>query len=132
MPTDLRIVLPNRPGAMAHVCELIAEAEINVLGTCGDLRPGERWGFIHVVVEEGGAAKNAVEEAGYEVTGARPVELIPLVNEPGALARVLKDYSDRGINIDVVYIASGDLLVVGTEDMVGERVGVNVQQTKGS
>ena len=118
MPTDLRIVLPNRPGAMAHICELIADAGINVLGTCGDLRPGERWGFIHVVLEEGPAAKEAVEAAGYEVTSDRPVDLIPLVNEPGALAKILKDYAERGVNIDVAYIASGDRLVIGTEDML--------------
>ena len=132
MPTDLRIVLPNRPGAMAHICELIAGAGINVLGTCGDLRPGERWGFIHVVLEEGPAAKQAVEAAGYEVTSDRPVELIPLVNEPGALASVLKDYAERGVNIDVAYIASGDRLVIGTEDMLEDRVGVNIQHAKGS
>lgn len=132
MPTDIRIVLPNRPGAVTHVCALVAGAGINVLGACGDLRPGERWGFIHLVVQEGETARELIEGAGYEVTSARPVEMIDLVDEPGGLAKVLREYSERNTNIDIIYTASKDRLVIGTEDMLEERVGVNVEDAKGS
>ncbi|MEA2453445.1 MAG: hypothetical protein QOG04_2155 [Actinomycetota bacterium] len=132
VPTDIRIVLPNRPGAVTHVCSLVAEAGINVLGACGDLRPGERWGFIHLVVEEGGAAKGLIEGAGYEVTSARPVEMVDLVDEPGGLAKVLSEYSKNNTNIDIIYTASNDRLVIGTEDMLEERMGMNVEDVKGA
>jgi hypothetical protein len=132
MPTDIRIVLPNRPGAVTHVCELVAGAGINVLGACGDLRPGERWGFIHLVVEEGDEARGLIEGAGYEVTSARPVAMIDLVDEPGGLARVLKEYSASNTNIDIVYTASKDRLVIGTEDMLEDRIGVNIEEARGS
>lgn len=131
MPTDIRIVLPNRPGAVTHVCELVAEAGINILGACGDLRPGERWGFIHIVVEEGDDARNLIEGAGYEVTSARTVDLIDLVDEPGGLADVLREYSANNTNIDIIYTASKDRLVIGTEHMLEERIGVNVQEARG-
>lgn len=132
MPTDIRIVLPNRPGAVTHVCALVAEAGINVLGACGDLRPGERWGFIHLVVQEGDTARGLIEDAGYEVTSTRPVEMVDLVDEPGGLAKVLREYSEQNTNIDIIYTASKDRLVIGTEDMLEEKVGVNIQQAKGS
>lgn len=132
MPTDIRIVLPNRPGAVTHVCALVAEAGINVLGACGDLRPGERWGFIHLVVQEGDTARGLIEDAGYEVTSTRRVEMVDLVDEPGGLAKVLREYSEQNTNIDIIYTASKDRLVIGTEDMLEERVGVNIQQAKGS
>jgi hypothetical protein len=132
MPTDIRIVLPNRPGASAHVCSLMADAGINILGACGDLRPGERWGFIHLVVEEGEQARGLIEGAGYEVTNARPVELVQLVDEPGGLAKVLTEYSDGDTNIDILYTVSNDRLVIGTEHMLERQLGVNVEQAKGS
>lgn len=131
MPIDIRVVLPNRPGAVTHVCTLVADAGINVLGACGDLRPGERWGFIHLVVEEGDTARTLIESAGYEVTSARPVEMVALVDEPGGLAKVLREYSDQNTNVDIIYTASKDRLVIGTDDMLEGRIGVNVAEAKG-
>jgi hypothetical protein len=130
MLTDLRIVLPNRPGAVTTVCGALADAGINVEGVCGDLRPGERWGYVHIVVEAADEAKRMIEDAGYEVTTARPVEMVPIKNEPGELVRVLREYSDRDLNIDVMYIASGDRLVISTEEMLQHRTGVNVQDAR--
>jgi hypothetical protein len=97
---------------------------------CGDLRPGERWGYVHIVVEAADEAKRMIEDAGYEVTTARPVEMVPIKNEPGELVRVLREYSDRDLNIDVMYIASGDRLVISTEEMLQHRTGVNVQDAR--
>jgi hypothetical protein len=131
MPTDIRIVVPNRPGASAHICQLVADAGINILGACGDLRPGERWGFIHIVVEEADQARSLIETAGYEVTNARAVELVDLVDEPGSLAKVLSEYSAKDTNLDILYTVSHDRLVIGTEHMLEKRVGVNVEEAKG-
>jgi hypothetical protein len=131
VPTDLRIVLPNRPGAVTHVCSLVADQGINILGACGDLRPGERWGFIHIVVEEGDVARRLIEGAGYEITSARAVEMVDLVDEPGGLANVLREYSAENTNIDIIYTASKDRLVIGTENMLEERMGMNVEEVRG-
>lgn len=130
MLTDLRIVLPNRPGAVTTLCGALSDAGINVEGLCGDLRPGERWGYIHLAVEAGEETRRVIEEAGYEVTTTRSVHMVPITNEPGELARVLGEYSDKGLNVDVIYIASGNRLVVSTEDMVEHRFGVNIQDAR--
>ena len=130
MLTDLRIVLPNRPGAVTAICDVLSQAGINVEGVCGDLRPGERWGYVHLAVEAGEKAKQMIEEAGYEVTTTRSVDMVPIKNEPGELVRVLSEYSDKDLNIDVMYIASGNRLVISTEDMLEHRVGVNIQDAR--
>lgn len=126
MATDLRVTLPNRPGSLVRLFDALRDSGIPVEGASGDLRPGERWGFVHVLVDDGATARQAIERAGFEVTSERIVELIDLESRPGAIAEACRDYADAGRNIDVVYMASGNRLVLATEDMLELRYGVNV------
>jgi hypothetical protein len=130
MATDLRIVLPNRPGTAAELCEAIARAGVNIEGASGDMRPGERWAYVHVLVEDAAGARRVAEELGFEVLHERRAELIEIENRPGALAEVLRRYSDNEINIDVLYMACDNRLVVSTEEMLDERPGVKMQDAK--
>lgn len=130
MAVDLRIVVPNRPGTAAEMCAAIARAGINIDGFSGDLRPGEQWGYLHVLVEDGPGARRAVEDIGFEVLHERRAELVEIEDRPGALAEVLRSYSDEGINIDVLYMASGGRLVVSTEEMLEDRPGVKMGDAK--
>jgi hypothetical protein len=126
MAFDLRIVLPNRPGAAAQLFEALADDGINIEGACGDLRPGERWGYIHVLVDDEGRASEIVEEAGFEVTDRHEVDLIQIENKPGAMAQTIRGLADTQTNIDVLYVAAGDRLVIGTEDRRPKRPGVKL------
>lgn len=132
MPTDLRIVLPDRPGTGTRVCEAIAAAGINLEGICGDLRPGEGWGYFHVVVADEGAeeAIRAVESIGCQVLDVHDVDLIQAENKPGELVSILAEYRDRGENIEVLYIASDNRIVIGTETMRKPRHGVKMDEAK--
>ena len=126
MATDLRVTLPNRPGSLVALFDALRDSGIRVEGASGDLRPGERWGFVHVLVDDGATARQVIERAGFEVTSERIVELINLESRPGAVAEACRSYADAGRNIDVVYMASGNRLVLATEDMLELRYGVNV------
>jgi hypothetical protein len=126
MPTDLRVVLPNRPGAAREMFAAIAKEGINIEAVCGDIRPGERWGFIHVLVEDAAKTRQIIEDVGYEVTSIHEVELLEIENRPGTLAETFQGFADRGISVDVLYLAFGDRLVVGTEEMHPERPGVKM------
>ena len=130
MAVDVRVVLPNRPGTVVEVLESIASAGINVEGFCGDIRPGERWGYIHLLVEDGPAAAAAIEAAGYEVTGEHKVDILQLEDTPGALAEAAARYSREGRNMEVLYVASGSRIVIGTEDMQDERHGVRMKDAR--
>lgn len=132
MPTDLRIVLPDRPGAGTAVCEAIAAAGINLEGICGDLRPGEGWGYLHVVIDDPSAedAIRAVEGTGCQVVDVHAVDLIQAENKPGELVSILAEYRDRGENLEVLYIASNNRIVLGTEAMRKPRHGVRMDQAQ--
>jgi hypothetical protein len=130
MAVDLRIVVPNRPGTAAEMCDAIARAGVNIDGFCGDLRPGERWGYLHVLVEDGARARRAVEEIGFEVLHERRADIVEIENRPGALAELLRSYSERGINIESLYMSSRGWLVISTEEMLDERPGIKMGDAK--
>ena len=126
MAFDLRVVVPNRPGAAAELLEALADDGVNIEGACGDLRRGERWGYLHVLVDDGDRAAEIVEKAGFEVTHRHEVELIRIENKPGAMAETVRSFADRQINIDVLYVAAADRLVIGTEDKRPRQPGVKM------
>lgn len=130
MATDLRIVLPDRPGAGTGVCEALSNQNINLEGMCGDLRPGEGWGYFHVAVadEDAEAAVRAIEGTGSQVLDVHAVDLIQAENRPGQLVDILAGYRDRGENLEVLYIASDNRIVIGTEKMRRPRHGVRMDQ----
>jgi hypothetical protein len=130
MPTDLRVVLPNRPGAAREMFAAIAKQGINIEAVCGDIRPGEKWGYIHVLVEDAEKTQRIVEEVGFEVTSIHDVELMEIENRPGSLAETFEEFAEKGISVDVLYLAFGDRLVIGTEEMHPERPGVKMSDVK--
>ena len=126
MASDLRVVLPNRPGALLQACDVLAAAGIPLEGFCGDLRPGERWGYLHVLVKDGDAARRALEDSGFEVTSTHDVNVLEVTRHTGALADEVRRYSEEGRNIEVVYIATNGHIVVGTDDMQKEKLGIRM------
>ena len=129
MASDLRVVLPNRPGALLEACETLAGAGIPLLGFSGDLRPGERWGYLHVLVEDGATAQKELEGAGFEVTSTHAVNVLAVDKHAGALAEEIKRYSEEGKNIEVVYMSSMGEIVLATDDMQHERLGVRMDDS---
>lgn len=126
MKTDLRVVVPNRHGAALALFDAVAAAGVNVDGMCGDLRRGERWGYIHLLTDDGTGARAAVEEAGFEVAAKQQVEVIEVEDRPGAIADAIRPFRDAGRNISVLYIATGTRVVIGAEDMLEQRPGVKL------
>jgi hypothetical protein len=130
MATDLRVVVPNRPGALMEALSALAGADINIESFSGDIRPGERWGFLHLLVEDAAPARRAIESAGFEVTSEHAVDVVPAEDRPGALADIVKRYSDAARNIEVLYTARTGHVVLGTEDMQQPRYGVRMDEAK--
>ena len=126
MRTDLRVVVPNRHGAALALFDAIAGAGVNVDGMCGDLRRGERWGYIHVLTDDGPRAQSAVEAAGFEVAAQQQVDVIEIGDRPSAIAEALRPFQEDGRNISVLYIATGTRVVIGAEDMLEQRPGVKL------
>jgi hypothetical protein len=115
MTKDLTVILEDRPGTLADVGEALGKAGINIEGLCGF--PCEGKGIGHILVEDTAAARRALEEVGLEVRGERQVLVLEVEDRPGALGEVSRRIADAGVNIDLIYLATNNRLVLGVDDL---------------
>ena len=130
MARDMRLVVPNVPGVGGQTLDALAAEDINLEGMCVDLRPGDKWVFVHILVEDADKARATLERLGVQVASEHDVEVRQLRNEPGAIATLLHEYSDKGENVEILYTITGDRVVVGTEAMRAPIRGVSVSDAK--
>lgn len=117
MATDLMISMDDRPGELAKLGDALGNAGINIEGLCGLGMEGR--GLIHVCVMDAAAARQAIESAGLKVEGEADAILAdPVANaaEPGTMGKIARRIADAGINVRVLYLATGDRAVVVTDD----------------
>ena len=117
MATDLAISVDDRPGELAKIGEALGKAGINIEGLMGLGLEGR--GIIHVCVQDGSAARRALEGAGIKVEGEADAILsgpFQDVEKPGALGEMARKVADAGINIRVLYVATGSRGVIVTDD----------------
>lgn len=115
MATDLSVPLEDRPGALAQLGEATGQAGVNVGGIACAVEGGRA--VAHVLVEEPGGARQAIESAGLSVSGEREVIVVDVEDRPGVLGEVARKAADAGANIEVVYLATGTRLVLGADDL---------------
>ena len=117
MATDLTVSVDDRPGGLADVGEALGNAGINIEGLCG-VGLGDR-GLIHVLVEDGSAARTALEAAGLTVEGEAEAIVSPLqgdVRTPGTLGTMARAVAAAGVNMRAVYLATNNRAVAVTDD----------------
>jgi hypothetical protein len=117
MPTDLSVTVEDRPGGLADIGEALGNAGINIEGLCG-VGLGDR-GVIHLLVEDGAAARKALEGAGLTVESESEaiVSQIPGdVSTPGTLGKMARAVADAGVNMKAVYLATNNRAVAVTDD----------------
>jgi hypothetical protein len=116
MAKDLTVTLENRPGSLAELGEATGAAGVNIEGLCG-VPVGDK-GVIHILVEDAGAARAALEGAGIEVGDERDVLVVEVEDRPGTMAEVARRVADAGVNIDLAYTTFGGVkLVLGVDDL---------------
>src|SRR4026209_2264513 len=118
MPTDLGVTVEDRPGGLADIGEALSNAGINIEGLCG-MGLGDR-GVIHLLVEDGAAARAALEGAGLTVESESEaiVSEIPGdgVGTPGTLGKMARAVADAGVNMKALYLATNNRAVAVTDD----------------
>lgn len=123
MPTDLTVIIEDRPGTLADLGEATGKAGVNIDGMCGF--PSEGKGVIHVLVEDAKAARQALEAAGIEVRDEREVLIlrqgIDLVDRPGQTGEIMRRLADEAINVDLVYAKWNGDAVIGADDVAKAR-----------
>jgi hypothetical protein len=119
MAQDLTVMLVNQPGTLAALGEVLGNAGINIEGVVG-VASGDSGG-VHILVADAGMARETLSNAGIECGGERDVEVVSVVDQPGEMGRHMRRIADAGINVDLVYLATGTRLVLGSSDMEGLR-----------
>ncbi|MFL6203793.1 MAG: ACT domain-containing protein [Acidimicrobiales bacterium] len=115
MATDLVIEVDNEPGSLARVATAVSDGGVNIsAATCTS--PGER-AQLHILVKHPEAAKHALATAGVTVTSEREVVVVEAHDRPGELADLTRKIAEAGINLDLVYVATGTRIVLGTADL---------------
>ena len=115
MATDLTVVLDDQPGKLADLGEATGKADINIEGMCAVT--GEGKGTIHILVDDAGATRAALSDAGLEVGDQRDVLVVDVEDRPGTMAAVARKLGDAGVNIELAYTTFGGVrIVLGVDD----------------
>jgi hypothetical protein len=115
MAVDLVIDIENTPGALARVAAAISDAGVNIAAaTC--VGPGDR-AELHILVPHAEAAKHSLAISHLAVTREREVVVIDVEDRPGVLADLTRKVAAAGVNLDLVYVATGDRVVFGADDL---------------
>jgi hypothetical protein len=113
MPYDVTIILDHQPGQLATMGEILGREGINIEGMCGFLVEGK--GEIHILVRNGSKARNALEKEGFNARDVRPVLVRDLENKPGTLGEVARRLADTGVNMNLLYLAADNHIVIGVD-----------------
>lgn len=97
---QLSVFLENRPGHLSRVCEVLAEAGINIVTmTLADTR---EFGILRLIVREWQRAKEVLEAGGFAVN-ITDVMAIEVADEPGGLEKILKAAEAGGLSVEYMY-----------------------------
>lgn len=122
MAFDLAIDIENTPGALARVAAAISDAGVNIAAaTC--LGSGERV-ELHILVKHAEAARHSLAISHLAVTREREVVVVDVEDRPGVLADLTRKIARAGVNLDLVYIATRNRLVLGSADIAALRAAV--------
>jgi hypothetical protein len=117
---DLAISLDDRPGALAAMGEALGCAGVSLEG-------GGAWvvdgvGVAHFLVEDGTAARQALEAAGIRVVAEREVLVQRLKQDvPGQLGLLTRRMAEAGVNIEVLYSDHNHQLILVVDDITRGR-----------
>jgi hypothetical protein len=119
MATDLAVTVDDQPGVLARLGEVLGDAGINVDGVCGHAAGSQS--MVHLLVDDADGAKRALDAAGFTSVDARDVAVVDVEDRPGTLGELARRVADAGVNIDLVYLASGTRVVLGAKDLEALR-----------
>lgn len=118
MSVDLTIDIENSPGALAKVTAAISDAGVNI-AACTCVGAHDR-AELHILVRHAEAAKHALALS-HDVTISHEEEVVVVEVEdcPGVLADLTRRVAKAGVNLDLVYVATGNRVVFGSSDIEG-------------
>lgn len=115
MSTDLVIEIENEPGALAKVAAAVSDAGVNLAAaTC--VGSGER-AELHILVPHAEPVRHALAITNVAVTREREVVVVDVEDQPGVLADLARKVAKQGVNLDLVYVATHNRVVLGSPEI---------------
>ena len=113
--TELNLRLPNSPGALAVICQLLADERVTVIALSLDVG-----GHLHLVVDNPLRAAGVLRNRHHQIA-ERDVVFVTTGNGPGSLGPLLMLVADAGVNLNYAYGAGGEAsqsgaIVLGVDD----------------
>ncbi len=97
---QLSVFLENRPGALAKICGILAEARLNVVAL--SVHDTVDHAIVRLIVDQYIKALLLLEQQGLYIQ-EQDVVLISLENRPGGLANLAQRLARADINIEYAY-----------------------------
>jgi len=115
--TELNLRLPNSPGALAGVCQLLSGERVNILAMA--LETG---GHLRLLVDNHVHGGAVLREHHHQVS-ERDVLVLTSANVPGGAAGPLRLVADAGVNIEYAYGSTPEsgataAVVLGVNDAI--------------
>src|SRR6202008_26402 len=123
MPFDLVIDVENKPGALAQVAAAVSDAGVNLAAaTC--IGAGEQ-AELHILVPHPEPARHSLSTVHLAVSREREVVVVDVEDNPGVLADLARKIAKAGVDLDLVYVATRNRVVFGSEDLDGLRAALD-------
>jgi hypothetical protein len=122
VPTDLTVILDDRPGELARLGEVTGAAGVNIRGFAAFT--GEGRGVIHLLIDDDTVARatQALQRAGMGIADSREVLVVDVADQPGSLGELARELAGANVNIDLAYTTFGGVkIVIATDDLDNAR-----------
>ncbi len=113
---QLSVFLENKPGQLADLCGILAEANINIRAV--SVVDTVEHGLVRLLVDQPDKAREKAQEAGFNFLEAE-VLTVKLPDRPGILAELARLLGNAGLNIQYLY---GSTTEIGQPALVVLRV----------
>jgi hypothetical protein len=81
---------------------------------------------LHVLVPHAEAARRALSISHLTVTREREVVVVEVEDNPGVLADLTRKIAKASVNIDLVYVATRNRIVFGSDDLEGLKAALGI------
>ena len=117
MPTDLEVILHDKPGELARVGEVAGSAGVHIRGIAAFT--GDGHGVIHVCVDDADvdAAVTALKAEHMKIADQREVLIVEVGDHSGSLGQLARELAEANVNVELAYSAFGGAIVVATDDL---------------
>ncbi len=119
---SIRVVVPNRPGLLAEVTEVLAARNVDIETIVVETH--DAGAVVRMEVQDDHAALGVLTSAGYHAV-SDDVLLARIEDRPGSLAQLSRRFADANLNIRALHHVQRDgtfaLVAVSTDDNVRAR-----------